>query len=66
MGVSDMADGERKIVTSFVYPPIPIRSCDWQAHFDGDEPDDDGRMLVGYGSTEQEAINDLMDAFDEH
>ena len=34
----------RKIITTFIYPPIPIRSCDWQAHFDGDEPDDNGQM----------------------
>lgn len=52
---------ERKIITTFVYPPIPVRDCDWQAHFDGDEPDDDGRMLVGIGATEQDAINDLLD-----
>ena len=56
---------ERKIVTAFVYPPIPIRSCDWQAHFDGDEPDDDGRMRVGYGETEQKAIQDLRNNYDD-
>ena len=51
----------RKIVTSFVYPPIPIRSCDWAAYFDDDEPDDDGNMMVGRGATEQAAIQDLLD-----
>lgn len=50
----------RKIITTFVYPPIPVRCCDWQAHFDGDEPNDDGQMLVGRGATEQEAIDDLL------
>ncbi|CAB4202915.1 hypothetical protein UFOVP1623_13 [uncultured Caudovirales phage] len=54
-----------KIITTFVYPPISIRSCDWQAHFDGDEPNDEGQMLVGIGATEQEAINDLLDAVEE-
>lgn len=50
----------RKIVTTHVFPPIPIRSMDWQAHYDGDEPNDDGQMLVGNGATEQEAIEDLV------
>ena len=26
-----------KIITEFVYPPIPIRRWDWLAHYDGDE-----------------------------
>lgn len=45
-----------KIITSFVYPPIPMRQFDWQAYFDGEEE------LGGYGSgkTEQEAIDDLL------
>ena len=50
----------RKIITVFVYPPIPIRTCDWQAYFDGDEPNDNGQMLTGEGRTEQEAIADLL------
>lgn len=55
----------RKIITTYVYPPIPIRSMDWQAHFDGDEPNDNGAMLVGRGATEQEAIDDLLACEDE-
>lgn len=51
----------RKIITSFVYPPIPARDMDWQAHFDGDEPNDDRQMLVSRGATEQEAIEDLLE-----
>jgi hypothetical protein len=51
---------DRKIITTFVCPPVPFRRADWQAHFDGDEPDDDGRMRVGRGATEQDAIDDLM------
>lgn len=50
----------RKIITTAVFPPIGTRDCDWQAHFDGDEPDDNGHMLVGRGATEQDAIHDLM------
>ena len=50
-----------RIITSFVYPPIPIRTCDWAAHVDGDE--ESGRC--GYGETEEQAIQDLKDGFPE-
>lgn len=46
---------ERKIITDFVYPPIPDRRMDWCAFFDGEE--ENGRY--GWGLTEQEAIDDL-------
>lgn len=46
----------RKIHTSHVYPPIPVRSFDWQAIFDGYEPGDS----IGTGKTEQEAIDWLI------
>ena len=52
-----------KIVTTFVYPPIPLRQFDWQAIYDDDEPDDDGRMDAGHGATEQEAIADLIENY---
>lgn len=45
-----------KIITNFVYPPIPLRYFDWSAvtdNYEGGDP-------IGYGSTEQEAINDLI------
>jgi len=54
-----------KIVTTHVFPPIPIRTMDWQAHFDDDEPDDNGHMRVGRGATEAEAIADLLENADE-
>jgi len=45
-----------KIITSFDYPPIPIRNYDWSAiREDYDEGD-----LIGTGRTEQDAINDLV------
>lgn len=49
--------GERrpKIVTSFVYPPIPVRQFDWCAYRDGEEE----AGGYGYGATEAEAIADL-------
>lgn len=44
-----------RIITTFVYPPIPIRTMDWAAHYD------DPEGPVGRGATEQEAIRNLMD-----
>lgn len=55
-----------KISTHFEYPPIPIRSFDWSA-IDADTYDADcdqagffSTCPVGYGATEQEAIEDLL------
>lgn len=45
------------IHTSFIHPAIPIRSHDWCATFDNYEPGD----AIGYGETEQAAIEDLME-----
>lgn len=44
-----------KIVTEHVYPPIPVRFMDWVAHYD------DPEGPSGRGTTEAEAIRDLMD-----
>jgi hypothetical protein len=46
------------IKTHFVYPPIPVRCCDWSA-VDDDTYDGDGP--VGWGATEAEAIEDLLE-----
>ena len=46
------------IQTTFVYPPIPVRSFDWQAYVDGYEPGD----ALGHGATEAEAVADLLAA----
>jgi len=51
----------QKIITSYVFPPIPDRRFDWSAWRDGDEPNDDGQMTTGYGATEAEAIADLKE-----
>lgn len=51
---------ERKIITEYVYPPIPVRQFDWSAHFDGDEEDGP----CGRGATEEDAISDLMEQVD--
>ena len=47
----------KKIVTSYVYPPIPIRHFDWVAYFEGEEE----AQNYGNGETESEAINNLLE-----
>ena len=54
-----------KIITRYWAKPIPDRQFDWSAHYDGDEPNDDGQMMVGYGNTKGEAIIDLARLFAE-
>ena len=49
-----------EIVTTYVYPPIPLRQFDWSAVEDSYEP---GRP-IGYGKTEAEAVQDLRDQLD--
>lgn len=49
---------KHKIITTFVYPPIPVRHFDWQAHYDGEE---DEQMVTGSGATETEAVLDLIE-----
>lgn len=50
-----------KIRTSFDYPPIPVRCCDWSAVTDNYEP---GHPM-GQGATEQEAVADLLDKLED-
>ena len=59
-----LAIGRGKVNLSFIYPPIPIRQFDWVASFDNDEPDDDGNMICGYGKTRADALNDLLDQYE--
>ena len=57
-----MVEGDRSepkydtIVTQYVYPPIPDRSHDWSATRTSYEPGDN----IGFGRTEQDAIDDLL------
>lgn len=57
-----------KIATSFDYPPIPTRNCDWSA-VDGDTydgaPDTHPPDPIGRGATEAEAIADLLEQIEE-
>lgn len=51
-----------RIITTHVYPPIPIRTMDWQAHYDNeDDPTDGFPVPVGRGRTERDAVVDLID-----
>ncbi len=50
----------RKIAISHSRKPIPTDRFDWMASFEDDEPDDNGYMAVGFGTTEEDAIDDLM------
>lgn len=52
-----------KIITYFVYPPIPDRRFDWSA-IDDDTYDGPG-CPIGHGATKEEAIADLMDQLEE-
>ena len=51
----------KKIVTIFLNPPIPVRDFDWCAYYDGEEENGN----YGYGSTEAEAIEDLVNNYDD-
>lgn len=50
-----------EIRSFYTHPPIPTRSMDWQAYYAGDDIDDRGRMAYGTGSTETEAVCDLIE-----
>lgn len=50
---------EVKIVTDFVYPPIPIRDKDWRAYIEGEE--ETGRY--GWGKTEESAVLDFVEQY---
>ncbi len=54
------------IKTEFVRPPIPIKCFDWEA-WDADtfDADVDYCSPIGYGATEQEAIDDLKQKLNE-
>lgn len=49
-----------KIVTTYIYPPIPDRSHDWGAYYEGLEEDG----YKGYGATEAAAIRDLVENYE--
>ena len=50
-----------KIITEHIKPPIPDRSCDWQAVFDNYDGAPDSHCPIGHGPTELSAIADLLE-----
>jgi hypothetical protein len=54
-----------RIVTSYIYPPIPRRDYDWCATLEDYDGADDSRDPIGFGATEAEAIDDLQDQIGE-
>ena len=46
-----------EIKVIYVNPPVPMRNFDWCAYYDGCE--EEGQR--GWGSTKEEAIEDLLD-----
>lgn len=50
-----------RIVTSHIYPPIPVREFDWCAFYEGEEE----AGCYGYGATEAEAIADFNENYRE-
>ena len=55
-----MARPEFKIITEHVFPPIPVRSFDWSAVWNDYDGADDSNCPTGSGSTEKEAVQDLV------
>jgi len=53
-----------RIQTTFVDAPIPVRDFDWSA-VDGDTYSGEPGQPIGRGSTEQEAIDDLLEQLSE-
>lgn len=51
----------KRIRTINIYPPIPVRTSDWCAYFDGEEE----AGGYGYGRTEAEAVADFINNLDE-
>ena len=51
-----------QIRTRFIYPPIPIRTCDWTAWVDGYEEDS---RYCAFGATEEEAIANLKEQLED-
>ena len=59
--MNDKSIRDQKIITYHWAKPIPVRHFDWEAvtdDYDG-APDSSTRNQIGYGTTEQEAIDDL-------
>ena len=49
------------IIIHYEHPPIPIRTMDWSAWRDGDEPDYLGHMRIGFGPNPEAALKELLE-----
>ena len=54
-----------RIIATPIYPPIPVNTHDWSATYDDYDGAEDApnRSHIGYGRTEQEAIQDLIENY---
>ena len=52
-----------RVRTHYEHPPIPLRDMDWTAI--DDRTFDGPGCVIGYGATEQEAIDDLVEQLDD-
>ena len=50
------------VIVSYICPPIPIRSMDWEARMDNHDDNED--TLRGFGSTKLAAMENLLDQID--
>jgi hypothetical protein len=50
------------VITSYVCPPIPDRSADWEARMDNHDDNED--TLRGHGITKLAAMFNLLDQID--
>ncbi len=58
-------DGHTLLV-SYDFPAIPMRDLDWSCVDDNyDGAPDAGPQIIGYGKTEQEAIEDWLEKYNE-
>jgi hypothetical protein len=50
------------VIVSYICPPIPIRSMDWEARMDNH--DDNENTMRGHGITKLAAMENLLEQFD--
>lgn len=51
-----------KVILSYICPPIPDRSMDWEAYIDNDDGNEDAPR--GHGFTKLSALENLLEQFD--
>jgi len=51
-----------KVIVSYICPPIPIRSMDWEARMDNHDDNED--TMRGHGVSKLAALENLLEQFD--